>query len=93
MFKLKLPNGNELSAKVCQSDNKALMSNPNLELGKWLLREVLNLKEGELLTYEKLQVIGVDSVEVYRLSKNTYKIDFRPIGFYDEFKEKNVIEN
>ncbi len=93
VFKLKLPNGNELSAKVCQSDNKALMSNPNLELGKWLLREVLNLKEGELLTYEKLQVIGVDSVEVYRLSKNTYKIDFRPIGFYDEFKEKNVIEN
>lgn len=88
-FILKLPNGNELSAKICQDGGKALMSNPNLELGKWMLREVMNLKEKELLTYDKLQIIGIDSVEVYRISHNVYKIDFRSMGFYDEFVEQN----
>lgn len=88
-FRLMLPNGNELSAKLCQAGSKALMSNPNLELGKWLLREVMNLKEKELLTFEKLQVIGIDSVEVYRISDKVYKIDFRPMGTYDAFAEQN----
>ena len=89
-FVLILPNGNELSAKLCQQGSKALMSNPNLDLGKWLLREVMNLKERELLTYEKLQIIGIDSVEVYKISEKEYKIDFRPMGTYDEFEEKYV---
>ena len=49
----------------------------------------MNLKEKELLTFEKLQVIGIDSVEVYRISDKVYKIDFRPMGTYDEFAEQN----
>lgn len=92
VFTLILPNGNKLSAKLCQAGSKALMSNPNLELGKWLLREVMNLKEKELLTYEKLQVIGIDSVEVYKISEKEYEIDFRPMGTYDEFAEQNENE-
>jgi len=86
-FALKLPNGNELSAKVCQDGSKALMTNPNAALGKWLLREVMNLKEGELLTYERLQILGIDSVEVCKITDKEYKIDFRPLGTYDEFLE------
>jgi len=89
VFTLKLPDGNELSAKLCQEGSKALMSNPNLELGKWLLRDVMNLKKKELLTYEKLQVIGIDSVEVYKTGEKEYKIDFRPMGTFDEFTEQN----
>lgn len=89
IFTLKLPNGNELSAKVCQEGNKALMSNPNLDLGKWLLRDVMCLKEGELLTYERLQIIGIDSVEVYKISDIEYKIDFRSMGTYDNFTLDN----
>ncbi len=84
-FVLNLPNGKKLSAKLCQAGSKALMSNPNLDLGIWLLREVMNLKEKELLTYEKLQIIGIDSVEVYKINNQEYKIDFRPMGTYDEF--------
>ena len=87
-FALKLPNVNELSAKVCQDNSKALMSNPNSALGEWLLREVMNLKEGELLTYEMLQIIGIDSVEVYKIDDKEYKIDFRQMGTYDEFVEE-----
>ena len=43
-----------MQSKVCQDNNKALMSYSNRELGKWILRDILKLKEGELLTYEKI---------------------------------------
>lgn len=86
VFKLQLPNGKSLVAKVCQDGSKALMSNPNLDLGKWLLRDVMNLKKWELLTFERLQIMGIDSVEIYKLGDRDFKIDFRPIGTYDQFK-------
>ena len=65
------------------------MSNPNLDLGKWLLRDVMSLEERELLTYEKLQIIDIDSVEVYKVNDGEYKIDFRSMGTYDEFLMDN----
>jgi hypothetical protein len=65
------------------------MSKHNADLGKWLLRKVLNLKEGELLTYKKLQEIGLDSVIIERIDNKTYAIDFRPSGTYEEFLEEH----
>lgn len=53
------------------------MSNPNKELGKWLLRDVLHLKEGELLTMEKLNLFGFDSVIVFKIDSFNFKIDVR----------------
>lgn len=86
-FNLRLPDGNTLSAKLCQDGSKALMSNPNKELGKWILRQVMNLGEGELLTYEKLEELGVDSVVIYKDSECEYSIDFATLGSYDIFKQ------
>ena len=88
-FILVLPNEAEISAKVCQDGSKALMTNPNSALGKWLLRDVLNLKERELLTYQKLEEIGLDSVVVYKTDSGKYDIDFTKIGSYEKFKAKN----
>jgi hypothetical protein len=88
-FSLILPDGSKLEAKVCQDGSKALMSKHNADLGNWLLRKVLNLKEKELLTYEKLQKIGLDSVIIERIDTKTYAIDFRPSGTYEEFIEEN----
>ncbi len=88
-FNLLLPDGNKLEAKVCQDGSKALMSKHNADLGKWLLRTVLDLEEKELLTYEKLQEIGLDSVIIERIDKKTYSIDFRPSGTYEKFIEEN----
>jgi hypothetical protein len=88
-FNLILPNGTILEAKVCQDGSKALMSKHNADLGKWLLRKVLNLQEKELLTYEKLQTIGLDSVIIEKVDKKTYSIDFRPSGTYEEFTEEH----
>ncbi|EJR59532.1 restriction endonuclease PLD domain-containing protein [Bacillus toyonensis] len=84
-FDLYLPDKKNLSAKVCQENSKALMSNPNSALGEWLLRQVMDLKERELLTYEKLEILGIDSVIVYKNSETDYSIDFCEIGTYDEF--------
>ena len=88
-FNLQLPDNRILSAKVCQQGGKALMSNPNLALGKWLLRDVMELAEGELLTYEKLAVLGLDSVIIYKNSEGNYSINFTEVGTYDTFLENH----
>lgn len=88
-FQLRLPDKSLLRAKVCQDNSKALMSNPNKNLGEWMLRKVLNLKEGDPLTYEYLQVLGIDSVIVYKHSEKHYSIDFREMGSYDLFQSEN----
>ena len=84
-FNLKLPNGTVLKSKLCQSGSKALMSYSNKELGRWILREILSLREGELLTYEKLQVLGVDSVRIDKLNNNDYEINFAFIDSFENF--------
>lgn len=86
-FKLILPNKKELSAKLCQDGLKSLMSNPNKELGYWLLRDVLRLKPGELATRKHLNKIGIDCVRVVKLDSKTYQIDFGAVGQYEEFIE------
>lgn len=85
VFDLQLPDHSSLSAKVCQDNSKALMTNPNSDLGNWLLRTVMDLKERELLTYERLEKLGIDSVRVYKLDEQIYSIDFCDIGTYDDF--------
>ncbi len=90
-FSLKLPNKKIIEVKVCQEGSKALMSNPNKALGEWILRDVLNLKEGELLTYKKLEDIGLDSVIIYKISDTEYEIDFAQIGSYESFEEVNNV--
>lgn len=87
-FNLNLPDKKILSAKVCQDGGKALMSNPNQELGKWLLRNVMNLEENELLTYERLQELDIDSVVIYKEAEGEYSIDFTTMGSFDQFKEE-----
>lgn len=85
-FSLKLPNGNIMQSKVCQDNNKALMSYSNKELGKRILRDVLNLEEWELLTYEKLQILGIDSVRIDKVSSAEFEINFAKVGSYEKFK-------
>lgn len=75
-WNLKLPNGEVISMTVCQADGKALMSNPNKALGKWLLRDVLKLKVGQIVTYEDLLKIGVDSLVFRKYPDGTYDCDF-----------------
>ena len=66
-FSLLLPDGNVLSAKICQDGGKALMSNPNKDLGEWLLRKVLKKKAWNIVTMYDLDRLGFDSVCVENL--------------------------
>lgn len=86
-FSLILPNGNSMQTKVCQDNSKALMSYSNRELGQWILRDVLNLNEGELLTYEKLELLGVDSVRIDKIDDAHFEINFAKVGSYEKFKK------
>lgn len=88
-FKLDLPDGKVLSAKICQESGKAIMSNPNKELGKWLLRDILNLPTGTLLTYDILQEKGFDTVLFTKYSSDHYSIDFVASSVYDEMYNEN----
>jgi len=91
IFNLHLPNSEILNVKVCQDNSKALMSNPNKALGKWLLREVLKLKEGELLTYKKLELIGIDSIRIDKIDTQNFKINFVTSGSFEEYLESYEI--
>jgi len=84
-FNLILPNGQVMQSKVCQSGDKALMSYSNKELGKWLLRDILQLEEGEVLTYEKLQYLGVDSLRIEKIDSENFKIGFAEFNSYENF--------
>jgi hypothetical protein len=90
-FELILPNGQILSARVVQEGGKAITSNPNKDLGEWLLRDVLGLEEGELLTYDKLENVGVDSVLLRKEAEGEYSINFAKLGKYESFLEKNIV--
>lgn len=92
IFKLKLPDGSIIDAKVCQQDCKAIMSNPNKVLGEWLLRKVFALPEWTPLTYEMLLEFGIDCVIFTKHSERKYSVDFAEVGTYEQFY-KDSIEN
>lgn len=84
-FSLKIPTGEVFSAKVCQDNSKALMTNPNKALSDWLLRKVFQVKEGELLTIEKMEKLGFDSVIIIKEDNGNFKIDKAKSNSYEHF--------
>lgn len=85
-FHLQIPTGEIFSAKVCQQNSKALMTNPNKALSDWLLRKVLLLKEGELATIEKLDRLGFDSVIILKDKSGIFKIDIMKTNSFENFR-------
>lgn len=83
-FDLELPDKTHITAKICQDSGKAIMSNPNKALGKWLLRDVLDIPEGTVVTYGLLQEKGFDTVVFEKIDDEHYKINFTDSKYYDE---------
>lgn len=83
-FPLLLPNGSYLQVSLCQQGKKALMSDPNVDIGHWMLREVLRIPENTQVTYEMLEQKGIDSVIITK-SNNAYSIVPAPVGSYENF--------
>lgn len=93
-FNLHLPNSKIVTASVCQDNSKALMSNPNKALGQWILRDVLKLKDNQIVNYDMLKDIGLDSVIIYKIDDHNFEMDFCKIDSFDNFEKKfNIILN
>ena len=90
-FMVELPNGETISMKICQDNGKAIMSNPNRVLGKWLLRDVLKLEHGQVVTYDMLLAIGIDAVSFTKRPNGTYKLDFKQVGEFEKFMQNEVM--
>ena len=90
-FELQLPDGKILSAKICQDGGKALMSNPNKDLGEWFLRKVMKKKPGEIITKKDLNIFGIDSVFVEKTNeKNENGLEKFKISFADNYESYDV---
>ncbi|UOE53599.1 restriction endonuclease PLD domain-containing protein [Cytobacillus oceanisediminis] len=87
-FILVLPDGKEIDAKVCQSGGKGFMSKPNKLLGHWILRTILQVPVGRLVTYEDLDRVGIDSALVTKIDDYRFKINFASKGSYADFEEE-----
>lgn len=61
------------------------MTNPNKALSDWLLRKVFQVKEGELLTIEKMNRLGFDSVIICKDENGNYQIDKAKLDSYEDF--------
>lgn len=84
-FSLQIPTGEIFKAKLCQENAKALMTNPNKALSDWLLRKLFQLEEGKLATYERLNLLGFDSVIVTKDSDGNFSIDKSALDSYERF--------
>jgi hypothetical protein len=89
-FNLKFPDGEKVIAKICQENGKALMTQSNRKLGKLILRDGLKLNIGELATYDKLQLLGIDSVRIDKISISEFEINFSKNGSYEKFINNNT---
>ncbi len=58
---------------------------PNLHLQIAENGKVLALKDGELLTYKKLEKIGIGAIRIDKISSTTYEINFSGIDSYEEW--------
>lgn len=97
-FKLNLANGfTSQRAKICQSDGKALMTESNIELGRWLITVVdpsvdpsdfgkPPTRRHRPYSYKDLLAIGSDSIIVRRNGRGDYSVEFGPIGAFQEFE-------
>lgn len=97
-FSLLLPNKNIISAKVCQQDGKALMSNPNTALLDWF-QKLIDVDDEKMILrqvnripykYSDLLRVGKDSLRITLLDKKKllYKLEMCSIDSYEEFIEE-----
>ena len=71
---------------------KSIISNPIKALGKWLSRDVFELPEKTLVTYDMLRIFGVDSVMFTKLEEKKYRIDFCVLGTYEKMYHLDDLE-
>lgn len=85
-FNLHLPDGRIIKAIVTQDYGKSLQTNPQSVLGKWILHDVLGLRERELLTKDHLIKLGVDSLKVTKIDDENFTIELAETYAFEKWK-------
>ena len=94
-FTLRLTTGEEMPAKVCQENGKAVMSNPNTSLNNWLYNQIDDspevsmerFREKRPYTMKDLIRVGKDSVKFTCLDRanKVYELTSMSLGSYEKF--------
>lgn len=100
-FELTLSSGEILSAKVCQDNGKALMSNPNEKLVNWLFSQIdgdmdsanRRLTSRTPYTREDLIEVGRESVKITKTAPGKYELSPGGLGDYEEFADSELNAN
>lgn len=88
-FDLILPDGRILRGRIKQQNGKSLQTKPQSALGEWILKDVLGLKNREVVTWELLAKLGIDSLKVIKVNNKQFKITIAETGAYEKFKIQN----
>lgn len=88
-FDLILPDGRVLRGRIKQESGKSLQTSPQGDLGKWILKDVLGLRNREVVTMEYLNKLGIDSLRIIKLDNKHFKITVAETGAYEKFKLDN----
>lgn len=96
-FRLALPNGSVVSAKVCQAGGKALMSDPNAALCEWLYKQIdgsLEVARNRMIenrpyVYEDLVRIGKDAVLIRKSNRidADFELEMAELGSHEAWLE------
>lgn len=92
LFKLLLPGDLTSRAKLCQSDDKALMTSPNHHLGMWIYKLidpeptafVDRMNRRSAYVFADLEALGFDCVQVSK-SGDTYALTPLDLGGYERW--------
>ena len=90
-FDLKTKSGDKsFNVKTCQENHKALMSNPNSDLGQWIFKQLGLIKNNpsDTIDYTQLKATGHDSVKIEKINGNYY-ISLMSVGSYEDFIRNN----
>ncbi|MGX2951653.1 hypothetical protein ACWIUA_12275, partial [Ursidibacter sp. B-7004-1] len=87
-----IPSGNTIQAYINQDNGKAIQSKDSQDiLGEWLLYNVFQLKYRELLTYRKLNDLGINGIRLVKFADSNRGIGLEFIWIDPENPPKDFI--
>lgn len=81
-FNLYYSNNNYWKAIITEDNGKALETDPQSDLGKWILRDILKLPYGTVLTMDMLNKARIDSVKITKLENSKFSIEIAPFNAF-----------
>lgn len=90
-FDLILPDGRVLRGRIKQQNGKSLQTKPQGALGEWILKDILGVKKrSDVITWEWLNNLGIDSLKVTKIDDKHFKITAAETGAFEKFKVNNA---